>query len=135
MQPRPQLPALQRQTSSPSSPFAGFLLDRAGTSVRGSDPRVQIIPTGINDRGEIVGEYIIATRKQSGFLRDRRGRITSFDVPGAREPRPSDLNDRGQIVGTYSEDTPIVNKAPGRARSFLIALVAEFTRIDFPGRS
>ena len=50
------------------------------------------------------------------MLRDGRGTITSFDVPGARGTEGPDINDRGQIVGTYSEDTPIV-KRPARDRA------------------
>jgi probable HAF family extracellular repeat protein len=120
--------------SSPSSPFPGFLLDRGRyIPFEAPDPRVQIFPTGINNRGEIVGEYIIASRKESIMLRDRRGRITSFDVPGGRGTEATDINDRGQIVGTYSEDTPIVNNS-ARPRAYLLDRLGrgEFTRIDFP---
>jgi probable HAF family extracellular repeat protein len=122
-------------TSSPSSPFPGFLLDRGRyIPFEAPDPRVQIFPTGINNRGEIVGEYIIASRKESIMLRDRRGRITSFDVPGAQGTEASDINDRGQIVGTYSEDTPIVNDS-ARPRAYVLDRFGrgKFTRIDFPG--
>jgi probable HAF family extracellular repeat protein len=122
-------------SSSPRSPFPGFLLDRGRyIPFEAPDPRVQIFPTGINNRGEIVGEYIIASRKESIMLRDRRGRITSFDVPGARGTEATDINDRGQIVGTYSEDTPIVNDS-ATPRAYVLDRFGrgKFTRIDFPG--
>jgi probable HAF family extracellular repeat protein len=119
----------------PRSPFPAFILTRGRyIPFEAPDPRVQLFPTGINNRGEIVGEYIIASRKESIMLRDRRGRITSFDVPGARGTEASDINDRGQIVGTYSEDTPIVNNS-ARPRAYLLDRFGrgKFTRIDFPG--
>jgi probable HAF family extracellular repeat protein len=122
-------------SSSPSSQFPGFLLDRGRyIPFEAPDPDVQVFPTGINNRGEIVGEYIIASRKESIMLRDRRGRITSFDVPGARGTEATDINDRGQIVGTYSEDTPIVNDS-ARPRAYVLDRFGrgKFTRIDFPG--
>jgi probable HAF family extracellular repeat protein len=117
-------------SSSPSSPFPGFLLDRGRyIPFEAPDPGVRIVPIGINNRGEIVGEYI-RPRSESGMLRDRRGRITSFDVPGARGTEGVDINDRSQIVGTYSEDTPIVNDS-ARPRAYLLDH-GEVTRIDFP---
>jgi probable HAF family extracellular repeat protein len=64
------------------------------------------------------------------MLRDTRGRITSFDVPGARGTEATDINDRGQIVGTYSQDTPIVNNS-ARPRAYLLDR-GKLTRIDFP---
>jgi probable HAF family extracellular repeat protein len=124
-------------SSSPSSPFPGFLLDRGRyIPFEASDPSVQLGPSGINNRGEIVGEYIIASSKESILLRDRRGTITSFDVPGAQGTEATDINDRGQIVGTYSEDTPIVNNS-ARPRAYVLDRFGrgKFTRIDFPGAS
>ena len=51
-------------SSSPSSPFPGFLLDRGRyIPFEASDPACRPFPIGINDRGEIVGEYIIASSK------------------------------------------------------------------------
>jgi probable HAF family extracellular repeat protein len=122
---------------SPSSPFPGFLLDRGRyIPFEASDPSVQLGPAGINNRGEIVGEYIVASSKESILLRDRRGMITSFDVPGAQGTEATDINDRGQIVGTYSEDTPIVNDS-ARPCAYVLDRFGrgKFTRIDFPGAS
>ena len=114
----------------PPPPIPGYLLDRGRyIPFEAPDPRVRIVPIGINNRGEIVGEYI-RPESESGMLRDRRGTITSFDVPGARGTEGVDINDRGQIVGTYSEDTPIVNDS-ARPRAYLLDR-GEVTRIDFP---
>jgi probable HAF family extracellular repeat protein len=133
----PDQPALDQSPSvspgpSPRSPFPGFILTRGRyIPFEARDPRVQIFPTGINNLGVIVGEYIIESRKESIMLRDQRGRITNFDVPGARGTEATDINDRGQIVGTYSQDTPIVNDSR-RPRAFLFDR-GKLTRIDYPG--
>jgi carbohydrate-selective porin OprB len=40
-----------------SSPFAGFLLERGRyTTIDSRNPRLQVVPAGINEQGEIVGE-------------------------------------------------------------------------------
>jgi hypothetical protein len=38
-----------------------------------------------------------------GFIRDRRGAITTFEVPFWRLHNVFDINDRGQIVGYYDQ--------------------------------
>jgi probable HAF family extracellular repeat protein len=54
---------------------------------------------GINDRGEIVGDFI----NISGFL-DRAGNFTSISVPGApSDTRAIGINNRGQIVGSFAD--------------------------------
>ena len=113
------------------SPFPVFLLDRGRyTAFEAADPSVQLFPTGINDRGQIVGEYL-RPGSESGFVRDWRGRITSFDIPGAKGTQAVGINNRGQIVGSYSEDTPIVNNS-ARSRGFLLHH-GKVIRIDVPG--
>lgn len=64
-------------------------------------------PGGIDNRGRIVGKYNDGTTatgpgaSEHGFLRDRRGRFTRIDLPGAKATAVTSLNDRGQIVGAY----------------------------------
>ena len=53
---------------------------------------------GINDSGEIVGDYIDAASVQHGFV-DIGGSFTSVDVPGASSILIKDVNNQGQIVG------------------------------------
>ena len=72
---------------------------------------------GINNRGQMVGSYIDDDGLYHGFVRDRRGRVTTLpDAPGA-EPtaggtQPVSINERGQIVG-------IAYDAQGGSRAFL----------------
>jgi uncharacterized membrane protein len=123
--------------SGPRSPFPAFLLDRGRyTAFEAPDPEVRLIPYGINNRGVVVGEYIRVgpdgiPDSESGFLRDRRGRLTVFDLPGAKGTETVRINDRGQMVGEYSQDTPIVNDS-ARIRAFLWD-GGKPTRIDVPG--
>ena len=94
-------------------------------------PACELFPTGIDDRGQIVGEYIVDASKESAFVRDKRGRFTTIDVPGAQGTEPHRSNNRGQIVGLYSDDTPIVNNS-ARPRGFLLDR-GELTALDVPG--
>jgi probable HAF family extracellular repeat protein len=93
------------------------------------NPRVEIFPSGINDRGYVTGEHVRPDR-ESGFVRDTRGRISTFDVSGARGTEAVKINDRRQIVGRYSEDTPFVDDST-RVRGY-IRHRGKTTRIDAP---
>jgi probable HAF family extracellular repeat protein len=109
----------------------GFVLSKGRyREFEAPSPRVELFPSGINDRGYVTGEYIRPDR-ESGFVRDRRGRISTFDVPGARGTEAVKLNDRRQIVGRYSEDTPFVDDS-ARVRGY-IRHRGRITRIDAPG--
>jgi hypothetical protein len=55
-------------STGPRAPVPGFLLDRGRyIPLEAPDPRVRIVPIGINNRGEIVGEVIVDNSKDSGF--------------------------------------------------------------------
>ena len=54
---------------------------------------------GINDAGQIVGNYQDASAATHGFLYTA-GIFTSLDVPGALTTYAQGINNRGQIVGT-----------------------------------
>jgi hypothetical protein len=62
------------------------------------------IPGGlpINQEGTVTGSYIDANFTQHGFLRNRFGVTTSFDVPDGTQTAPTSLNDFGVIVGSFS---------------------------------
>ena len=93
------------------------------------DPRVELFPSGINDEGYLTGEYIRPDR-ESGFIRDGRGKISTIDVPRAKGTEAVKINDRRQIVGRYSEDTPFVDDS-ARVRGY-IRHRGTTTRIDAP---
>jgi probable HAF family extracellular repeat protein len=118
--------------SPPPVSIATFLLDGDRyTTIEAPEPGVELFPTGIDDRGQIVGEYIVDGSQESAFVRDKRGRFTVIDVPGARGTEPHRINNRGRIVGVYSDDTPIVNNS-AHPRGFLLDR-GEVTPIEVPG--
>jgi probable HAF family extracellular repeat protein len=115
----------------PRSATPGFVLSEGRyQEFEAASPRVELFPSGINDEGDITGEYIRPDR-ESGFVRDGRGRISTFDVSGARGTEAVKINDRGQIVGRYSEDTPFVDDST-RVRGY-VRDGGKTTKIDAPG--
>ena len=98
-----QRPTRPGASSGPGIPFPGFVRDRgryAPLVVPGAV--TQTFPTGINDRGQIVGYYDDAGGVR-GFLRQKDGRYSRIEIPGAQDTEAFDINERGQIVGSYSE--------------------------------
>ena len=71
----------------------------------------------INTFGKIAGDYVDADGAYHGFLRDRRGRFTTVDMPGAMATQPTDTNDLDQVVGSYSTTARHRPQAPTRAGS------------------
>ena len=59
-------------------------------------------PNGINDRGQVVGEYTDADGMVHGFLWDK-GRLTTFDGPDGTGASFTDINDRARFVGAYRD--------------------------------
>jgi probable HAF family extracellular repeat protein len=143
----PRLGASPSQDPRASSPAPGFLLERGRFTTVAIPPRLAatapqgIGPMGINDRGQIVGEYIDDRAVSRGFLLDRSGRFTRIDVPGAKGTNATKINNRGQIVGVYSDTSPDLGDRPDsdptaptfKLRGFLLDRHGRFTRLDFPG--
>jgi uncharacterized membrane protein len=73
----------------------GSVPDGFGGKISGSELR------GLNDRGDIVGNYA-ANRTVKGFVRDRRGNFTTIRPPGAAATLVTGINNKRQIVGQYS---------------------------------
>jgi len=87
----------------PPEAVHGFVKDRGGRVTAfdvpgGSSP----VPQGMNDRGDIAGIYLDRDLVQTGFLRDRKGKVTTIDLsPIGTKAR--DVNDGGEVVGIYGE--------------------------------
>jgi uncharacterized membrane protein len=65
------------------------------------------VAMGINDIGEIVGNFVDVTGDnvhRQGFLRSSNGTFTKFAVPGRTFTSASGINNAGQIVGFYADD-------------------------------
>jgi probable HAF family extracellular repeat protein len=86
-----------------ADPLRGFLRDRTGRfTIIDAPDSVYTTANGINDRGQVVGEYLDADGAIHGYLWDK-GRFTSFDGPDGTGAALFDINDRGQIVGAYRD--------------------------------
>jgi hypothetical protein len=63
---------------------------------------------GLNDSGAITGYYLDANNVYHGFVRNPKGKVTTFDAPGANTTAgsysgtfPVSINDQGAITGYY----------------------------------
>jgi uncharacterized membrane protein len=127
--------------TGPRSEFPGFLLDRGRyRTIEAPDPGVELYPLGVNNRGQINGEYVrvgpdAIPDSESGFVRDQRGRTTVLDVPGAKGTEAVKVNDRGQVVGQLRTDVTVPPADDPGTGGFLLAksVKGPFTRVGFPG--
>jgi hypothetical protein len=116
----------------------GFVRNGRGDSTKFDGPGGEDVAVfGLNNRGQVVGVYfdpgtapgpdgLFPPGAVHGFIRERSGRITSFDVPFPYLHGILDINDRGPTVGFY--DTP-----SGPGGGFLRERDGEITPIDLPG--
>ena len=60
-------------------------------------------PTGMNNRGQIVGYFVIGDAGERGFVWSQEDGLTLLPMPpGAYAVSPADINDAGQIIGTVN---------------------------------
>jgi hypothetical protein len=120
----------------PNSRRLGFIW-RNGTfaifHVPGDDPVLGTVAFGINDRGDVVGDYLapaapsdVPDAHRHGFLRNRKGDFTTFDFPDSDLTIGEGINNSGTIVGLY-----IVN---GLSHGFVLNNGA-FMTVDVPDPS
>jgi hypothetical protein len=77
----------------------------------------------LDEGGRLVGAYDLV---QHGYVRPRRGDVSTFDHPDAgRTTEGIGINSRGQLVGQYGD-------ASARIQAFLLA-DGVFTPIEAPG--
>jgi probable HAF family extracellular repeat protein len=96
-------------------------------NVPGDDPVLGTVAFGINDIGEVVGDYVKKNdQHRYGFLRSRKGDFTTFDVPGAGLTIGEGINNAGTIVGVY------VAATDGTLHGFVSNNGVVFTTVDFP---
>jgi hypothetical protein len=86
---------------------------------------------GINNRGQVVGEYLDQHGVIHGY-RWEKGRFATFDGPLGNGASISDINDRGDMVGVYLLDP--TNVLAG-VRGFLLrnGKYTTFPALDFLG--
>jgi probable HAF family extracellular repeat protein len=108
----------------------GFLLAEGSFTTFDVPGAVSTSASGINDRGQIVGEFNTPanpTQRRHGFLRDTSGGLTTIDVPGATDTTANGINNLGQIVGT---GTVVVGQ---QEHGFFRDTTGTFTQLDVPG--
>jgi uncharacterized membrane protein len=99
----------------------------------------------INDRGETAGIYAdkvgddgrVPPGSAHGFVRSRRGRVTSFEVPGTQgDILVKGNNNRGQVVGEYVDTGaapgPDRLLPPGSVHGFIRQQSGRITTFDVP---
>jgi probable HAF family extracellular repeat protein len=113
---------------------SGFFRDRTGKCSILDFPGANLTEAiGINDDGQVVGDYSDANGIFHGFFWDN-GQFITFDVPfpEATSTAPSGINNIGQRVGFYFDNNVTEQFPNGHARGFLFDN-GSFTRFDFPG--
>jgi probable HAF family extracellular repeat protein len=87
----------------PGEALHAFVKDRHGRVTRFDVPGEGTeLPQGLNDKGQIAGIYLDAAGVQTGFVRDRNGKITTIAL-SAIGTKARDINDRGDVVGIYAD--------------------------------
>ena len=120
------------ETPRPTSPVPGFVLDRGRyTSIQVPGATGESLAGGINNRGQIVGQYRDA-RGEHGYLSHAQGKLTTIDIPGALATAPVKINDRGQIVGIYSRNATNTKDPDATVHGFVLHR-GKVTTIDYPG--
>ena len=109
--------------SAQEAHFVTFEAPGAGTS-GGQGTAAQ----GINLQGEIAGFYLDSNSVYHGFVRTRRGDISTFDAPGAGTVAtlPYGNNPEGKVAGFYFD-------ANGMSHGFVRAERGNITPFDAPG--
>jgi hypothetical protein len=104
------------------SETTGFIFDPQRNTYTDFLDSPLTIAQGINSSGQVVGS-VVSSGSTYGFLRDRGGAITLFQVNGAKT-RARGINDSGQITG-------LVN-GPGGVDGF-VGTLSGFELLDVPG--
>jgi uncharacterized membrane protein len=102
----------------------GFLLRRGRFTTLRVPGSLETQAVGINNRTQVVGEYIDPSGTYRGFLW-QRGRFSTVDGPGSLGGAVLDINDRGQMVGVH-------DAADGSKRGFLLSK-GRYTTFAAPG--
>jgi hypothetical protein len=94
-------------------------------NVPGDHPVLGTVAFGINDRGQVVGDYVdAALGNRHGFLLSY-GVYTTLDVPGALLTLAEGIDDEGVIVGLFID-------AAGNEHGFILRR-GVYATIDVPG--
>jgi probable HAF family extracellular repeat protein len=114
----------------------GFFRDKKGQYTLLDFPGAILTEAvGINDNGQVVGDYRDSEGRFHGFFWDA-GLFLTFDVPfpEATSTGPNGINNVGQIVGFYFDNNVSETFPNGHAHGFLYDN-GVFSSFDVPGAS
>ncbi|MBO0682405.1 MAG: hypothetical protein J2P45_04535 [Candidatus Dormibacteraeota bacterium] len=119
-------PSVTPGSCSDLGPPQAFVRDGRGRFTTIPIPGAQLVEAfGINNLGQVVGQYDTADGVAHGYVLDC-GRMTTVDgPPGATGASVLDINDSGQMVGGYVD-------AAGAPHAFSLSH-GRYTTIDAPG--
>jgi uncharacterized membrane protein len=106
----------------------GFLLQNGIFTAIDVPGAQQTRPFGINNLGQIVGEYVDTSGVSHGFLLNQ-GVFTTINAPGGKSTILTDINDNGQTVGFTYTGSIVAGLGP----SFLRDPAGGIIPIEFPG--
>lgn len=92
---------------APGGTVTTFDAPGAGTNVDQGTGCPSDCPTGLNDRGAIMGTYLDSNYAFHGYLRTPDGKIVTVDPPGSLFTWSSAINDFGMITGYYADSTNV----------------------------
>jgi hypothetical protein len=118
-----------RQGGDPQTGVPVFVLDKGRFTVFDPPGTGANEFADINRRGKLAGTYIDAADANHGFVRDKHGHVTTFDVAGAKQTYVFKINDRGQMVGNTCDAVP----CPDERHAFLREADGRTTTIRVPG--
>jgi hypothetical protein len=85
----------------------GYIQELSGHQTILSIPYLTIVPSGINDNGEITGTVTVSfSGAVHGFFRDQSGSFTLFDAPGATSTTAKAINSHGEVTGYFTSTNP-----------------------------
>jgi hypothetical protein len=111
----------------------GFLRDPSGTMTTidvPDAPGTSTFPRSINTAGLVTGGYSDGAVTQKGLIRHNRGRLTTFNVPGASSTFPQSINPSGTVAGYF-----VVNAGYPRTHALLRTADGAITTFDRPRSS
>ncbi len=94
------------------------------------------LATGVNDAGVITGYFIDAQNLRHGFIWDKLGGFTTFDVENSGGTEPQSISDSGKITGTYHKNPADARRhfyGAGDEHGFLRDSDGTITTFDSPG--
>ena len=108
------------------------LVTKPGAPTGGSAP--SLTAYGINNAGDVVGEYTASGGTIDGFIKLAGGAFHTIAVPGAAETVALGLNDNDTVVGGYLDSTGSSTTVHGfiwRIGGTLITMVDDPSATDF----